>query len=103
METVVKKLSEIENYAMKIMEETSEQKKQMSQAMEEKCSQYDAMVDKRTKESLVTVTKELHAKEEQELSKLKEQANNSLVNLQRKYEQQHDSLAASILNSIIGV
>lgn len=100
MEKVVKKLSEIEAAAVAIMDNANSKKKELSDKMDIKISEFDKKVDAETAQMLSELTKKLQTETEQELLELKNCTQQTLNALDDEYNKNHSALAEQILNTI---
>jgi len=102
METVIKKLSEIEIAAKKIMEDAHGQLDVLKDKMHEKAAIFDAEVKKDTDKKLDALRKELQAKTDDALAKLKTDTVANLNSLNNYYEKHHNKISETIFKKIIG-
>lgn len=101
VDDVIGKLSEIEATAVRILEATDLQKKQLSEDMEEKARLFDEQLSKETEEALKQVQVKLNKEKDEELQKQKEETEAMLTSMQQKYDNEHGAWADSILQSIV--
>lgn len=101
MEKVVKKLSEIESAAVAIMDSANAKKKDFSDKMDVKISEFDKNVDAETAKILSELTLKLQAETEQELLELKKCTQQTLDALDNEYNKNHSTLAENILSTIV--
>ena len=102
METVIKKLSEIEIAAKKIMEDAHGQLDVLKDKMDEKTATFDASVKEDTDKKLDALRKELQAQTDDALAKLKTNTAANLDSLNKYYEEQHNEISDAIFKKIIG-
>ena len=102
METVIKKLSEIETAAKKLMADANGQLDVLKTHMEEKAAAFDANVDEDTNKKLDSLRQELQAQTDNALAKLKSDTAANLNSLNKYYEDHHDKLSEDIYKKIIG-
>ena len=101
MDTIVNKISEIETAAVKIMNESALQKKELDEESKQRMDAYDADVDKKTEEKLADIRASLENQKKAELSSLKEAAARTIMTLEKEYSENHETLAAGILKQMI--
>ena len=101
METVIKKLSEIEIAAKKLMEDAHGQLELLKAHMEEKSTAFDASVDEDTNKKLDALRQELQAQTDDALAKLQSDTAANLDALNKYYETHHDELSENIYKKII--
>lgn len=103
METVIKKLSEIEIAAKKIMEEANAQLTVLKQQMHEKTAAFDHQVETETESKLDDLRKALQQKTDTALAKLRSDTEQELNSLHKYYAEHHNELSDAIYNKIIGM
>ena len=79
MEDIINKLAEIEAAASHIMEDVSEQKKQLAQQYEEAVQQFDFTIDTEIQNRSDTIRQELEIQMKQELEKVTDRAFETLA------------------------
>ena len=79
MEDIINKLAEIEAAASHIMEDVSEQKKQLAQQYEEAVQQFDFTIDTEIQNRSDTIRRELEVQMKQELEKVTDRAFETLA------------------------
>lgn len=102
MEQVVKTLSEIEERAVNIMEQAALEKKALAKQNEAFLEEFDNRIALETKNKIASMRSELEAQLQNELEAQKKRTKTILSNLEADYENNHVSLAKSIMASIIG-
>jgi len=102
METVIKKLSEIEIAAKKIMEDAHEQLGVLKNGMDDKTAAFDASVNEDTDKKLESLQSELQAQTDDALAKLKADTATNLAALNKYYEDNHNDISETIFKKIIG-
>ena len=102
METVIKKISEIEIAAKKIMENASGETVVLKKQMEEKTAAFDAQVKDDTEKKLEELRKDLDNHTKDALAQLKSDTAKSLESLNSYYENNHNELSENIYRKIIG-
>ena len=98
---IVNKISEIETAAVKIMNESALQKKELDEESKQRMDAYDADVDKKTEAKLADIRASLENQKKAELSSLKEAAARTIMTLEKEYSENHETLAAGILKQMI--
>ena len=98
MDTIVNKISEIETAAVKIMNESALQKKELDEESKQRMDAYDADVDKKTEAKLADIRASLEKEKQAELSSLKEAAARTVLNLEKEYSK--DEILEYYLNII---
>jgi len=101
MEAVIKKLSEIEIAAKKIMEEASGQLDVLKHQMDQKTAQFDAQVERDTEEKLEKLRQALQEQTDAALAKLREDTKRALSSLENYYNEHHEQLSDAIFQKII--
>ncbi|PXV85309.1 hypothetical protein C8E03_11818 [Lachnotalea glycerini] len=101
MEKVVNKLSEIEAAAVTIMESANSRKKEISDSMDVKITEFDKKIDAETSQTLSELTQKLQADTEHELNELKINTQKALDALDEEYNKNHSAIANQIFNTII--
>ncbi|UWP57983.1 hypothetical protein [Ruminococcus gauvreauii] len=103
METVIKKLSEIEVAAKKIMDNANAELKVLDARMQENSDAFDAQVEADTRRRLGELRENLEKENNAALKKLKDDTEKGLTHLNQYYEEHHEALADEIVKRIIGV
>ena len=103
METVIKKLSEIEVAAKKIMDNANAELKVLDARMQENSDAFDAQVEADTRRRLGELRENLEKENNAALRKLKDDTQKGLSSLNQYYEDHHEVLADEIVKRIIGV
>lgn len=101
MDTIVSQISEIETAAVKIMDESTLQKKELDEELKQRMDAYDASVDQKTEEQIAKIRSDLNAKMQKELASLKEASMKSILSLEKEYAENHETLADSVLKQLI--
>ena len=101
MDTLVEQISKIEIAAVKIMDESDLQIKFMDEEAQKKIESYDLSVDQNTEQNLAKVRQKLESQRDQELSQLKKDAMEAVLELENRYSKNHETLANQILQKII--
>jgi hypothetical protein len=103
METVIKKLSEIEIAAKKIMEDAHEQASALNKRMHDKSTAFDNSVDEDTNQKLDTLRQNLQNQTNDALAKLRSDTEKNLTSLKSYYQAHHNTVSEEIYKKIIGV
>ena len=101
MEDIINKLAEIEAAASHIMEDVSEQKKQLAQQYEEAVQQFDFTIDTEIQNRSDTIRQELEIQMKQELEKQRNEAEQVLTRLEAYYNKCHTDMAKEIYDRIL--
>lgn len=101
MEDIINKLAEIEAAASHIMEDVSEQKKQLAQQYEEAVQQFDFTIDAEIQNRSDTIRRELEVQMKQELEKQRNEAEQVLTRLETYYTKCHTDMAKEIYDRIL--
>jgi len=101
MENVIKKLSEIESVTEKIMEDVSNQKKQMADEYEERCKAFDAEADAHTAMILKKIRRKLETRKETDLSNMQRRVDTLIERADSYYQENHQDLSLRIYNKLI--
>jgi hypothetical protein len=101
MEAVIKKLSEIEIAAKRIMEDASGQLEELKKQMDEKTAAFDIQVEQDTKEQLENLRKTLESQTQEALAKLKGDTKVALSSMEGYYHTNREQLSDTIFKKII--
>ncbi|MDY3919941.1 MAG: hypothetical protein SOZ59_13245 [Candidatus Limivivens sp.] len=101
MDEIVKRLSEIETEAVRIMEDSAVQKKEMEEASQERIRKYDEEVDTKTAAELARLKASLETKMEKELAKLRSDTDRMIQALEADYAANHRKMADQVLQEMI--
>lgn len=102
MDTVITRLSEIEEAAVKISEDAVLRKKELDREYEEKTRAFDEDIDRRTKERLKNLREELQKKADQELARLRTETEAYLNSMEMEYEKDHEKISRRLLERMTG-
>lgn len=103
METVIKKLSEIEIAAKKILEEANGQLQDLSEQIQKKTADFDIQTTQNTEKKLTELRQKLETQTAASLDKLKDDADRISASLNRYYSENHDQISDMIYKKIIGM
>ena len=101
MEDIINKLAEIEAAASHIMEDVSEQKKQLAQQYEEAVQKFDANIDMEIQDRSDTIRQELEIQMKKELENQRNEAEQILTQLEAYYTKCHTNMAKEIYDRIL--
>lgn len=101
MEDIINKLAEIEAAASHIMEDVSEQKKQLAQQYEEAVQKFDANIDMEIQNLSDTIRQELEIQMKKELENQRNEAEQILTQLEAYYTKCHTNMAKEIYDRIL--
>ncbi len=102
METVLGRLSEIEDAAVSLEEQAAEEKKKIAAEYEAKTKAFDAQLEAETQEKLKSLKEKLKAEAENELLKMKIETERELNAIEQEYSQNHEKLAEEIFRKLTG-
>ena len=103
MDSIVKKLSEIESAAAAIVRHAEEQKEVLDHEFREKRNQFDEELEKKTMEKINEIRSELEKTTSSLLDELSGENNDSIALLKQQYEINHTKYAKDILKRITEV
>lgn len=101
MEDIINKLAEIEAAASHIMEDVSEQKKQLAQQYDEAVQKFDANIDMEIQNRSDTIRQELEIQMKKELENQRNEAEQILTQLEAYYTKCHTDMAKEIYDRIL--
>ena len=103
MDSIVKKLSEIESAAAAIVRHAEEQKEVLDHEFREKRTQFDDELEKKTMEKINEIRSELEKTTSSLLDEQSGENNDSIALLKQQYEINHTKYAKDILKRITEV
>ncbi|CDA99020.1 putative uncharacterized protein [Lachnospiraceae bacterium CAG:215] len=103
MDSIVKKLSEIESAAAAIVRHAEEQKEVLDHEFREKRNQFDEELEKKTMEKINEIRSELEKTTSSLLAEQSGENNDSIALLKQQYEINHTKYAKDILKRITEV
>lgn len=103
MDSIVKKLSEIESAAAAIVRHAEEQKEVLDHEFREKRNQFDEELEKKTMEKIKEIRSELEKTTSSLLDEQSGENNDSIALLKQQYEINHTKYAKDILKRITEV
>ena len=89
MDTVIKRISEIEQSAVAVMDDAAARKKAFAAEMEEKTRRFDQTADEETEKKLQSLRREMETRMNLELSGQKAEAEKQLAQMEKNYELHH--------------
>lgn len=101
MDTVIKKISEIEAAAVSVMDDANARKKAFARDMEEKTRDFDRQIEAETNRSIQVLRSHKEAEMNSRLSKQKSDAEALLVRMEQNYEDHHQDYAKKLFRSLI--
>lgn len=101
MEDIISKLAEIEAAASHIMEDVSEQKKQLAQEYETAIREFDLAMDQEMQEKTRKIRDELEIDMKEKLDKQKSDAQKILSQMETYYKECHTELVKQVYDRIV--
>ncbi len=103
MDSIVKRLSEIETSAASIVEHAESQKEVLDQEMADKKAAFDKALESDTKDKLQNIRTRLESRMEEELARLRQASDDTIRAYNEEYEAKHEEYAKAILARITEV
>ncbi len=103
MESIINKLTEIEDAASAIVQHAEEQKDALDKEYENKRRTFDEELEKQTQERLNTIRRELEKNTSNILESQSDASTETITALQQEYEEKHTEYAHEILRRITEV
>ena len=103
MDSIVKKLSEIESAAVSIVQHAEAEKSILDEKYDEKRRQFDLELESETKKQIQAIQDDLQKKTSQILSSQSDESLAQINALQKEYEENHTLYAQKILRKITEV
>ncbi|HIZ81296.1 MAG TPA: hypothetical protein H9722_04280 [Candidatus Mediterraneibacter pullistercoris] len=103
MDSIVNKLTEIEDAASAIVQHAEEQKDALNKEYEEKRRVFDEELEKQTEARLKTIRADLEEKTSHVLDSQNDSSTELIRALQKEYEERHTEYAREILKRITEV
>ncbi len=100
---IIKRLVDIEDTAVRIVESAEDEKGQLKAEMEKEMLKFDEEVEKDVADKIEMIRLELLEDEKNELAKLKSETEEALKKLEELYEEKHDMWVDRIFQSIVEV
>ena len=101
MDTVIKRISEIEQSAVAVMDNAAARKKAFAAEMEEKTRRFDQTADEETEKKLQSLRREMETRMNLELSGQKAEAEKQLVQMEKNYELHHEAYVKKLFQELI--
>lgn len=101
MEDILKRLSEIEASANRILDRTAEQKTALSEEMKAKTAEFDQQIEEETNKQLADMKESLKRQREEDLTKIRTQAEEQVKKLEAAYAKEHTRLAQELMHRIL--
>ena len=101
MDTVIKRISEIEQSAVAVMDDAAARKKAFAAEMEEKTRRFDQTADEETEKKLQSLRREMETRMNLELSGQKAEAEKQLVQKEKNYELHHEAYVKKLFQELI--
>ena len=101
MDTVIKRISEIEKAAVTVMDDAAARKKAFAAEMEEKTRQFDQTADEETEKKVQSLRQEMEKRMNAELSEQKAEAERQLAQMEKNYELHHESYVKKLFQELI--
>lgn len=103
MDSIVNKLTEIEDAASAIVQHAEDQKEALDREYEEKRKAFDAGLEEKTQARIRSIREELEQNTSQILDSQTGQSDAAIEALQKEYDQRHTEYAREILRRITEV
>ena len=101
MEEIVKRLSEIETEAVRIIDDSAVQKKEMDAESEKRLRKYDEESNAKTAAELAKLRTSLENRMAEELKKLRQETERMIQSIEADYAANHGMLASQVLHKMI--
>ena len=101
MDTVIKRISEIEQSAVAVMDDAAARKKAFAAEMEEKTRRFDQTADEETEKKLQSLRRETETRMNLELSGQKAEAEKQLAQMEKNYELHHETYVKKLFQELI--
>lgn len=103
VDNVIDRLSEIEAKAVQISEVTESKIKALSDQMEQKKKAYEENLLRETADKVERFRYDMIHLKEKEIARLEAETEDTIREMQEKYEKQHDDIVDQIVRSIVKV
>lgn len=103
MDSILEKLTEIENTAAAIVNHAEEQKDVLDREYEQKRKDFDQKLEKETQEHLMKIRQQLEKETSEVLDSQGGASTDMITKLQKEYEEKHTEYAREILKRITEV
>lgn len=101
MDTIVKKLSEIEHAAEAVVSHAEEQKAELEKEIQAERDAYDEELERKTQGQLQAIRSGLERQMEEVLKKQEEKNQSAIEQIRRDFEEKHTIYATEIVKHII--
>lgn len=101
MDTVIKKISEIEASAVSVMEHANAQKKAFAHEMEMRTNEFDRQLEEETDAALHKIRSDLEADLNSKLAQQKSDAALLLARMEQNYKDHHLDYARQVFQALI--
>lgn len=101
MDTVIKKISEIEEAASSIMEAANVRKKAFAQELAKRTEDFDHQLDLMTEQQLTDLRARMETEMQAKLSKQQSDAGQLLQKMEANYNEHHTEYAKELFQSLI--
>lgn len=101
MDTVIKKISEIESAAVSVMDDANARKKAFAREMEDKTNAFDQQLDAETEAAIEALRSRMEIEMNAKLSKQKSEAEKLLIRMEQNYKDHHQDYAKQLFRSLI--
>ena len=103
MDTVVKKIADIEETAEAIVEHAQAQKSEIEKRIQNQRDRFDAAIEDETRKQLEKIRRDADTKMERILNEQREKNRTTIDNLKKEFEENHTAYAREILSHIAEV
>lgn len=103
MESVIRKISEIEDAACKIMDDSNEQKRAFAQEMDQKAAAFEKELEAETVRKLDALRDEKDRKLKEHLSHMQKEARILIKQMERQYAKNHDRYVDGLFTQMTSV
>lgn len=101
IEEVLNRLVAVEDAAQQMQDAVEEQKKELAARTEEKKKAFDGLLEQETADRTRALRERMEQEKARELEVLREQTEKQLLQIQHKYDTEHDKISDEILQSMI--
>lgn len=101
MDTVIEKISEIEEAAISIMDDVNEQKKSFSNEMEKRTALFDRQLEDETNKEIEKLRADMEIRMNKQLEKLRSDSKKILETLEKRYNDYHTQYVEELFQTMI--
>lgn len=101
MESVINKLTEIENAASRILEGAANQKRLLDCQQQERIEAFDRELEENTNTRIQKIRSSLKSETDTELERMRKEAEEELRQLETAYDETHEVLSSRICEKLI--